>query len=104
MAEADDRAHDLDYLGGKVYQAKELIGRLRESNRALSARLGDIEKRLQESESTPQERDPSSGEEPVSLDSGNRELAAEVERLRGQRHEIRERVSRLLERIESLDL
>jgi len=104
MAEADDRAQELDYLGGKVYQAKELIGRLRESNRALNSRLGDIERRLQEAESTPLEREPSSGQEAASVDSGNRELAAEIERLRSQRREIRDRVSRLLERIEGLDL
>ena len=67
MAEADDRAHELDFLEGKVYQAKELLGRLRESNRVLSSRLEDAESRLQEAESAPQERGPSSDEEAAEL-------------------------------------
>jgi uncharacterized coiled-coil DUF342 family protein len=101
VADSDERAQELDYLGGKVYQAKELIGRLRESNRVLSARLEEVEHRLQTAESGSQEPAPARGEE---VDPSNRELIAEVKRLRKERRVIRDRVSKLLERIESLDL
>ncbi len=104
MADTEERANQLDHLGGKVYQAKELIGRLRESNRALISRLEEVEKRLQTAESVSQEPVPASGMEAAEIDPGNRELVAEVKRLRRERRVMRDKVSKLLERIEGLDL
>lgn len=104
MTDTDERAHELDYLGGKVYQAKELIGRLRESNRALSARLEEAEKRLESVGSVSSEPPSARGEEAATADPGNRKLVAEVKRLRKERRIIRDKVSELIERIENLDL
>jgi hypothetical protein len=103
MGEAANRLPDLDVLTGKVYQAKELISRLRQSNRELSSRLGEIKRRFETQESVIDgvEADPQAG---LDVASPPDSLAGEVERLRKERLEIRERVSHLLKQIESLDI
>lgn len=96
MSGAAKRPRELEALGAKVHQAKELISRLRESNRELTVQLETIKARLDT-----QDPGDSGGvlpwePEPV--------LMAELERLRRERHEIRERVSRLLEQLENLEI
>jgi len=93
MGESGERVKELDYLGGKIYQAKELIGRLREANKALTSRLED---RATAEQPVREEVSPSS-------DPDTEALVAEVARLRDERREIRERVSRLLQQLESLE-
>ena len=101
MVEADNRLPDLEVLTGKVYQAKELISRLRHANRELSTRLDEIGRRLDTQEEVAPERERA---EPTRASSTEPAAVAELERLRLERREIRERVSHLLQQIESLDL
>ena len=100
MGEGESRLPDLEVLSGKVYQAKELINWLRRSNKELNSRLDGIQSRLETQEEVPPAA-PELHEEPprASTDANSK-----LERLRGERREIRERVSRLLEQIESLEL
>ncbi len=100
MGDSGERVKELDYLGGKVYQAKELISRLREANRDLASRLEDAEHRLHNQ--TVAER-PVRAEVPEGPGPDAEALVAEVARLRDERRQIRERVSSLLERIEALE-
>jgi uncharacterized coiled-coil DUF342 family protein len=100
MGDAGERVKELDYLGGKVYQAKELIGRLREANRDLASRLEEVQHRLESQ--TIAER-PLRDEAPENPDPDTEALVAEIARLRDERRQIRERVSSLLERIEALE-
>jgi hypothetical protein len=99
MGESGERVKELDYLGGKVYQAKELISRLRETNRDLTSRLEEAQRRLESQ--TIVER-PAAAEIAESHPD-TEALVVEVTRLRDERQQIRERVSRLLERIEALE-
>ncbi len=106
MGGASKRPRELEALGGKVYQATELINRLKESNQKLSDELEAIKHRLDT-----QEQEPAAGEvaEPsekavVAAPEPDPKLMEEVERLRRERLEIRERVSRLLQQIDSLEI
>jgi chromosome segregation ATPase len=105
MVGASKRLRELEALEGKVYRAKELISRLRESNRELASQLEAIKDRIETQEpsafasATDREEEASS-----TAPSPRRGLNAEVERLQRERLEIRERVSRLLQQLESLEL
>jgi len=46
MAKKSNRPRELEILGEKVREAKELIGQLKESNRALVAELAELKSRL----------------------------------------------------------
>jgi chromosome segregation ATPase len=100
MGDAGSRLPDLEVLSGKVYQAKELISRLRHANRELTTRLGEIQGRLDTQEKPPA----APQDEPARISAAEPEVVAELERLRLERREIRERVSRLLRHMESLEL
>jgi uncharacterized coiled-coil DUF342 family protein len=104
MGETANRLPDLDLLTGKVYQAKELISRLRQSNRELASRLEEIQRRLETQEPDALESRSTRPEGAAPSPLSDSKLAAEVERLRRERSEIRERVSHLLQQIESLDI
>lgn len=105
MAETGTGGHQLEVLGRKVYQAKELIGGLRESNRALTLRLEKLERRLRSLKAVSDADAPDRAEEPAKRrDAGSGPSGAELERLRAERHEIRKRVASLLERMESLEI
>jgi hypothetical protein len=101
MGESGSRLPDLEALSGKVYQAKELISRLRQANLELTGRLEEIQSRLDTREDgapqTPQDSHPQ-------VPADESKVAAELERLRRERLEIRERVARILQQIESLEL
>jgi chromosome segregation ATPase len=101
MGEANSRLPDLEVLSGKVYQAKELINRLRHANRELTARLEEIQSRLDTQEDV---RPEPAKDDPSRASAAATEAAAELERLRRERREIRERVSHLLQQMDSLEL
>ena len=100
MGETDSRLPDLEVLSGKVYQAKELINRLRHANRELTARLEEIQSRLDTQDDVRSEP----AKDDLSRASAATESGAELERLRRERREIRERVSHLLQQMDSLEL
>jgi chromosome segregation ATPase len=104
MGESVRRLPDLEVLSGKVYQAKELISRLRQENRELTRRLEEIHSRLDTQNDAVPESTPSPRGDISQVSAGETKAAVELERLRRERREIRERVSRLLQQIESLDL
>ena len=95
MAKKSNRPRELEILGEKVREAKELIGQLRESNRALAAelaelksRLGGVESEKSEATSSPPHRQSKSGK------------PSQLELLQRERKEIREKVSHLLQTLE----
>ncbi len=105
MAGAVKRSRELEALGGKVYRAKELINRLKESNRELTGQLEVIKRRLDtQGPVVPDPTPRPSQETPVATPGADAAIMAEVERLRRERSEIRERVSRLLQQIDSLEI
>lgn len=106
MGGAAKRSRELEALGGKVYQATKLIHRLKESNQKLSDELEAIKQRLDTQEpSAPSEvAEPSEEAVVVAAPEPDPELIEEVKRLRGERLEIRERVSHLLQQIDSLEI
>ncbi len=105
MAGAEKRSRELEALGGKVYQATELINRLKESNRELCDELVAIKRRLDTQEPAVLDKAAQPSEQaPVAVPEPDPELVAAVKRLRGERLEIRERVSRLLQQIGSLEI
>ncbi len=94
MAKKSNRPRELEILGEKVREAKELIGQLKESNRALAAELaelkslGGVESEKSEATSSPPHRQSKSGK------------SSQLELLRRERKEIREKVSHLLQTLE----
>jgi len=94
MAKKSNRPRELEILGEKVREAKELIGQLKESNRALAAELaelkslGGVESEKSEATSSPPHRQSKSGK------------SSQLELLRRERKEIREKVSHLLKTLE----
>ena len=95
MAKKSDRPRELEILGDKVREAKELIGQLKESNQALAAELAELKSRLdgvgsEKSEAT-------SGAPHLQSKSGK---SSQLELLRRERKDIREKVSHLLQTLE----
>ncbi len=94
MAKKSNRPRELEILGEKVREAKELIGQLKESNRALAAELaelkslGGVESEKGEATSSPPHRQSKSGK------------SSQLELLRRERKEIREKVFHLLQTLE----
>ena len=95
MAKNSDPPRELELLGEKVREAKELVGRLKESNRALTAELAELKSRLDSKESE-------KGEEKSSPPRRQSKSApsAQLELLRRERKEIREKISHLLQKLE----
>jgi uncharacterized protein involved in exopolysaccharide biosynthesis len=89
-------------LEEKVKKAAELVRRLREENRGLGEELGRVRPRLAELEKSIQSLEKQRG---ASADETRKleALAAEVQRLRDERTEVRQRIARLVEVLEGLD-
>ncbi len=95
MAKKSNRPRELEILGEKVREAKELIGQLKGSNRVLAAELAELKSRLDgvelgksEATSSPPHQQSKSGK------------SSQLELLRRERKEIREKVSHLLQKLE----
>lgn len=96
---------ELEALSGKVHQATELISRLKKSNQKLSDELETIKRRLDLQEAGPSSEAAEPIEKPMAAaPEPDPTLMEEVKRLRRERVEIRERVSRLLQQIDSLEI
>ena len=105
MGGPSKRSRELEALGGKVYQATELINRLKESNQKLSDELEAIKQRLDTQEPVaPSEVAEPNEKSVVAAPEPDPELMEEVKRLHRERLEIRERVSHLLQQIDSLEI
>ncbi len=95
MAKNSDPPRELDLLAQKVREAKELVGRLKESNRALTDEVAELRSRLdgkelekgEEKSSTPRRQSKST-------------QSAQLELLLRERKEIREKISYLLQKLE----
>lgn len=95
-----DNAFEL--LEGKVRKAVDLVRRLRRENRSLEDELGKVRGRLQQAEKRLEtEQHQSDG----SAEAGRRlePLKRELEELRKERAEVRARIVKLVEVLESLD-
>jgi predicted RNase H-like nuclease (RuvC/YqgF family) len=89
-------------LEEKVKKAAELVRRLREENRGLSEELGRVRPKLSELEKSIQSLEKQRGasaDESRKLDA----LSAEVQRLREERTEVRQRIARMVEVLDGLD-
>ncbi len=94
MAETSKRSGELEALADRVRQATTLIGRLKKSNLELSAELDEVKRR-------PVSGAPKSakGEAPAET-ADSAQLLAQLKVLRQERHQIRERISRLLQKLD----
>ena len=104
MKDGVDVLRELDALSSQVYQAKELINRLRQSNRELASQRSDAERHQKSTEQDQLEAQPEAT-------SGLREetatavdLSAKIESLQNERREVRRRVSLMLRKIEALEI
>jgi predicted RNase H-like nuclease (RuvC/YqgF family) len=91
-----------ELLEQKVRKAAELVKRLQGENKALSAQLGEAQKHLKQAGrelEAARGRRESSPEEAQKLEA----LGREVEDLRAEREEIKTRVARLVEVLDTLD-
>jgi uncharacterized protein involved in exopolysaccharide biosynthesis len=89
-------------LEEKVKKAAELVRRLRDENHGLSEELGKVRPRLQELEKSIQSLEKQRGasaEESRKLEA----LGSEVQRLREERVEVRQRIARLVEVLDGLE-
>ena len=91
-----------ELLEQKVRKAAELVKRLQGENKALLTQLAEAQSRLKQAardlEAADTRREPSA-EEAKKLDALHREL----QDLRGEREEIKKRVARLVEVLDTLD-
>jgi chromosome segregation ATPase len=89
-----------DLLEEKVRKAAELVKRLRKENKALAESSEEARERLREMEkrAAAAER-----ERPRASAGRETELEGELTALRQQRDEVRQRIARLVEVLESLD-
>ncbi len=94
MANNADPPRELELLGEKVRQAKEFIGRLKESNRALTAEVAELKSRLDGEEAGEGQKKTS----PPRRQSKSAQ-SAQLELLRRERKEIREKISHLLQKL-----
>lgn len=86
MPKKPDRPSELEALGKKVREASEVIGHLRDSNRALASELEEMKLRLTEG-----------GPTQASGGAGD-----ELKILRQERKQIRDRIVQLLEQLEEV--
>lgn len=91
-----------ELLEQKVRKAAELVKRLQGENKALATQLGEAQARLKQAardlEAAEKRREPSA-EEAKRLEALNREL----QDLREEREEIKKRVARLVDVLDTLD-
>jgi predicted RNase H-like nuclease (RuvC/YqgF family) len=91
-----------ELLEQKVRKAAELVKRLQGENKALGTQLAEAQSRLKQAardlEAAEKRREPSA-EEARKLEA----LQREVQDLRGEREEIKTRVARLVEVLDTLD-
>lgn len=92
MAKKSNRPRELEILGEKVREAKELIGQLKGSNRVLAAELAELKSRLDGVELGKSEA--------TSSPPHQQSKSSQLELLRRERKEIREKVSHLLQKLE----
>ena len=91
-----------DLLEQKVKQAAETVRRLRDENKELEAQVGKARSRLQEAEKRLQALEKSqqiSGAQAHELEGLNKE----VKTLRHEREEIRSRIAKLVDLLETLE-
>jgi hypothetical protein len=100
MAKKSDRPRELELLGEKVREAKELIGQLRESNRALAAELTELKSRLGDTKSASGKREAKAAGAAGSRREPKAAQSAQLELLRRERKQIRQKISHLLEKLE----
>jgi chromosome segregation ATPase len=89
-----------DLLEEKVRKAAELVKRLRKENKALGESAEETRERLRETEKRLAAMD---RERPHAAGSNETDLEGELKALRQQRDEIRQRIARLVEVLETLD-
>ena len=95
MSKKPYRPQELEVLGKKVREASELIGHLRDSNRALAAELAEIKLRLV--------KEPASAKDkPTAAPAAEVSPEPELKLLRQERQQIRERIVHLLEQLEEV--
>jgi predicted nucleic acid-binding Zn-ribbon protein len=94
--------NNFDLLEEKVRKAAELVRKLRKENAAFEEQLGDGRKRLQEAEKKLQALEKDSGAS-ASLTKDLEVLNREVKTLRQERDEVRSRIAKLVEVLETLD-
>ncbi|HEY6551724.1 MAG TPA: hypothetical protein VI669_00130 [Vicinamibacteria bacterium] len=102
MSEEAKVEKGFELLEQKVRKAAELVKRLQAENKALATQLAEAQSRLKQAardlEAAEKRREPSP-EEAKKLEALHREL----QDLRGEREEIRTRVARLVEVLDTLD-
>jgi len=86
MPKKSDAPKELEALGRKVREASEVIGHLRESNKALADELEEMKLHL-------------GGAAPA---GSPKEAGAELKLLRQERKQIRDRIVHLLEQLEEI--
>ena len=96
MAKKSERSRELELLGEKIREAKELIGQLKERNRALTAELAEARGRPTASGS-----EQSEAKNGPSRRQSKSAQSSQLELLRRERQEIREKISYLLEKLEA---
>jgi chromosome segregation ATPase len=102
VSEEDKVEKGFELLEQKVRKAADLVKRLQGENKALTAQLTEAQARLKQAarelDAAEKRREPSA-EEIKRLESLNQEL----QDLRGEREEIKKRVARLVEVLDTLD-
>jgi len=94
--------NSFDLLEDRVRKAADLVKRLRKENRSLEESVGSARGRLQEAEKRLAALEKDRG--PAAKEGPEREgLEREVKALRQQRDEVRQRIAKLVEVLESLD-
>ncbi len=95
MPKKSDRPNELEALGKKVREASEVIGHLRDSNRALANELEEMKLRLADGAPTGP-----AGKAKVAATGPT--AGAELKLLRQERKQIRDRIVHLLEQLEEI--
>jgi len=94
--------NNFELLEDKVRKAVELVKRLRKENRDLQEELGKTRPRLQDLERKLEAAEKHRGA--ATADAGKTEaLARELKDLRHEREEIRRRIAKLVEALDSLE-
>jgi predicted RNase H-like nuclease (RuvC/YqgF family) len=97
-----ENGNGFDVLEEKVKRASELVKKLRKENEKLHAEVADLRPKLEKAEKhlgEVEKRSKSAGEDAKRVE----ELTAELAAVRKDREEIRKRVSRLVELLESIE-
>ena len=95
MPKKSDRPNELEALGKKVREASEVIGHLRDSNRALANELEEMKLRLADGA-------PAGPAGKAKVAATGTSAGAELKLLRQERKQIRDRIVHLLEQLEEI--